>query len=83
MIRAHQLGLFGDDERPLYDNEEETIQAAFEAFDRAYPHIYDLFKRIAKRRRKAGFRHYSSKAIFEDIRLHYIRARAEKFMPTK
>ncbi len=47
-----------------------SIQTNYEKFDRKNPHVYVLFKRFANNVRDAGFKHYSSKAIFERIRWH-------------
>lgn len=58
-----------------------TIQEQFEAFHRAHPDVYELFKRFAQELRAAGRPHYGAKAILERVRWHYATssASAEEF----
>lgn len=45
-----------------------TVEAKFEAFHAANPHVYSLFKRFAYEAFKAGATKISSKLIIERIR---------------
>lgn len=50
--------------------DEATIQARFEEFHRANPHVYALFVRFATEAIRSGRENYGAKAIFERVRWH-------------
>lgn len=56
---SNQLNLFA--ERP-------TIDAEFEAFDAANPQVYQAILYLARRRKAAGYGHWSMQAIFSILR---------------
>lgn len=57
--------------RPFIDSPtlfDMTEESRFEAYHKANPHIYELFKRFTFEKIRAGAKNLGSKAVFERIR---------------
>lgn len=53
---------------PLFDRDDESIDARFAAFDAAHPEVYRLFVRFARELKARGHAHGSSDAILHRVR---------------
>ena len=47
---------------------DRSIQGRFEAFHKAHPHVFELFRRFANEMQQVGHAHYSADAIIHRIR---------------
>lgn len=64
----------------LVFDREQTIDAAFQAFHEANPHVYEELRMLALRARRAGSERIGMKMLFEVVRWrHTLRTQGDDF----